>query len=109
MSSCRFPSTAAAFELPSVPHATNLFTELQANWNGWIENWGGWIENGLDGTFVVVHAPERISELDELLAIVERWVTRQALLAIRFHLEGRVYIMQRGGYIGRADQNHTPG
>ena len=102
MSSCRFPSTAFAFELPSVPHATNLFTELQANW-------GGWIENGLDGTFVVVHAPERISELDELLAIVEGWVTRRALLAIRFHLEGRVYIMQRGGFIGPADRDHTPG
>ena len=102
MSSRRFPSTAAAFELPSVPHATNLFTELQANW-------GGWIENGLDGTFVVVNAPERISELDELLAIVERWVTRQALLAIRFHLEGRVYIMQRDGFIGPADRDYTPG
>jgi hypothetical protein len=102
MSSCRFPPTAAAFELPSVPHATNLFAELQANW-------AGWIENGIDGTFVVVHTPERISELNELLAVVERWVTRQALLAIRFHLEGRVYIMQRGGYIGRADQDHTPG
>jgi hypothetical protein len=102
MSSRRFPSTAAAFELPSVPHATNLFTELHANW-------GGWIENGLDGIFVVVHAPERISELDELLASVERWVTGQALLAIRFHLEGRVYIMQRGGFIGPANRDQTPG
>jgi hypothetical protein len=96
MSSRRFTSTTAAFELPSVPHAVELFEELQSNWVGWIEN-------RLDGIFVVVQAPERISELDELLASVEKWVTDQAFLAIRFHLEGRAYILQRGGFIGRAD------
>jgi hypothetical protein len=96
MSSRRFTSTTAAFELPSVPHAVELFEELQSNWVGWIEN-------RLDGIFVVVQAPERISELDELLASVETWVTDQAFLAIRFHLEGRAYILQRGGFIGPAD------
>jgi hypothetical protein len=62
----------------------------------------GWVENGLDGTFVVVLAPERISELDELLASVETWINEQTFLAIRFYLDGRVYIMQRGGFVGRA-------
>jgi hypothetical protein len=100
MSSGRFPSAAVAFELPTVERAADLFKELQAKW-------GGWIENRLDGTFVVVQAPERISELNELLAIVEKWVTEQAFLAIRFHLEGRVHILQRGGFIGPADQDHT--
>jgi acylphosphatase len=73
-----------------------LFEELQSNWVGWIEN-------RLDGIFVVVQAPERISELNELLTSVEKWVSGQAFLAIRFHLEGRAYILQRGGFIGRAD------
>ena len=95
MSSRRYPSTTAAFELPSVPHAMELLEELRSNWVGWIES-------RLDGIFVVVEAPERISELEELLASVEKWVSDQAFLAIRFHLEGRAYILQRGGFIGRA-------
>ena len=95
MSSRGYPSTTAAFELPSVPHAIELVKVLQSNW-------GGWIETRLDGIFVVVRTPERISELDELLARVEKWVSDQAFLAIRFHLEGRAYILQRGGFIGRA-------
>ena len=100
MASGRSPSTTAAFELPSVPHAIELFGELHSNWVGWIEN-------RLEGIFVVVRAPERISELNELLASVEKWLNEQAFLAIRFHLDGRVYVMQRGGFIGPAD--HTAG
>jgi hypothetical protein len=96
MSSSRFPAGAAAFEMPGMTHALELFQLLQSNWVGWIEN-------GLDGTFVVVLAPERISELNELLASVEKWLTEQTFLAIRFHLDERVYIMQRGGFIGRAE------
>jgi hypothetical protein len=92
----RFPTTTAAFELPGLTHALELLGELQADWVGWIEN-------GLDGTFVVVLAPEKISELNELMASVERWIAEQAFLAIRFHLDARVYIMQRGGYVGRVD------
>ena len=102
MSSSRFPSDAAAFEMPSLQRATHLFRALQARW-------GGWIETGLDGTFVIVHTPERISELDELLGTVENWITQQTFFAVRFHLEGRVYIMQRDGFIGPADRDHAPG
>ena len=91
----RFPSATGAFQVPSIVDAAELFKELRPNW-------GGWIESGLDGTFVVVLVPERISELDELLAEVESWITRQSFLAIRFYLDGRVYILQRGGFIGRA-------
>jgi hypothetical protein len=91
----RFPTAAGAFEVPSLGDAADLFKELQPNW-------GGWIESGLDGTFVVVLVPERISELNQLLAGVESWITRQCFLAIRFHLDGRVYLLQRGGFIGPA-------
>ena len=89
----RFPAAAGAFEVPSLADAAALFKEIQPNW-------GGWIESGLDGTFVVVLVPERISELNQLLADVEAWVTGQSFLAIRLHLDGRVYILQRGGFIG---------
>jgi hypothetical protein len=95
----RFPTATGAFEVPSLGDAAALFKELRPTW-------GGWIESGLDGTFVVVLVPERISELNQLLAGVEDWVTRQSFLAIRFHLDGRVYILQRGGFIRRAGRVH---
>jgi hypothetical protein len=78
--------------MPSLQRATHLFRELQTRW-------GGWIETGPDGTFVIVQTPERISDLDELLGAVENWVTQQTFLAVRFHLEGRVYVMRRDGFI----------
>jgi hypothetical protein len=95
----RFPTAAGAFEVPSLEDAAALFKELRPTW-------GGWIESGLDGTFVVVLVPERISELNQLLAGVEDWITRQSFLAIRFYLDGRVYILQRGGFIRRAGRVH---
>ena len=95
-----FPAATAAFELPGVTQALELLRALRTDWVGWIEN-------GLAGTFVVVLAPERISELDELMSRVEKWITAQDFLAIRFHLEGRAYIMQRGGFVGPADRNHV--
>jgi hypothetical protein len=37
---------------------------------------------------------------------VEKWITAQDFLAIRFHLDGRAYIVQRGGFVGPADRSH---
>jgi hypothetical protein len=102
MSSPRFPTSTAAFEMPSLTHALELLEELQSDS-------AGWIENGLDGTFVVVLTPEKLGGLDELLASVEKWITGESFLAIRLHLDGDVYIMQRGGFIGRADRDHSTG
>jgi hypothetical protein len=96
MPSPRFPPETAAFEVPSLADALELLEHLQSNWCAWTET-------GLDGTFVVVLVPERISEFKELLASVGGWITRQSVLALRFYLDGRVYIMQRGGFIGPAD------
>ena len=85
-----FPAATAAFELPCVTHALELLRELRTEWVGWIEN-------GLDGTFVVVLAPETIGELNQLMSRVGTWITAQDFLAIRFHLDGRAHIMQRAG------------
>jgi hypothetical protein len=90
MNEC-FPTTAV-FELPCLSHALEL-EELQT------VNWTGWVENGLDGVFVVISAPERSTELQALTSHVGRWLDGRHYLAIRFHLEGRRYIMQRGGLV----------
>ena len=95
-----FPPATAAFELPCVTHALELLRELHTEWVGWIEN-------RLDGTFVVVLAPETIGELNQLMSRVGTWITAQDFLAIRFHLEGRAYIMHRGGSVRPADRSHA--
>jgi len=69
--------------------------------------WVGWIENGRYGTFVVGLAPETIGELKQLMARVGTWITTQDFLAIRFHLDGRAHIMQRGGFVAPADRSHA--
>jgi hypothetical protein len=101
VSSPGFPTATAAFELPSVNHALELLRELR--------NWVCWIENGLDGTFVVVLAPERISDLNGLMSRVEKWIAEQEFLAMRFHLDGRAYIMQRDGFVGPWDRDSDSG
>lgn len=79
-----------------MPQALELLGELRADRVGWIEN-------GLDGTFVVVLASEAIGDLDQLLSRVEGWITGQQFLALRFHLDGCAYIMQRGGVVRPVD------
>ena len=79
-----------------MPQALELLGELRTDWVGWIEN-------GLDGTFVVVLAPEAMGDLDRLMSRVEGWITGQQFLALRFHLDGRAYIMQRGGVVRPVD------
>lgn len=101
MSSRRFPTATAAFELPSVSHALELLRELR--------NWVCWIENGLDGTFVVVLAPERISDLNGLMSRVEKWIAEQEFLAMRFHLDDRAYVMQRNGFVRPGDCDSNSG
>lgn len=96
ISSRIFPPRAAAFEVPSVPQALELLGELRTDWVGWVEN-------GLDGTFVVVLAPEAVGDLDQLLSRVDGWITGQRFLALRFHLDGCAYIMQRGGVVRPVD------
>jgi hypothetical protein len=87
-----FPTDTAAFQVPSLADAMSLLNHTRARWCAWCEN-------GVDGTFVIVLVPEPMSEFKKLLATVESWIGGQAFLAIRFYLDGRVYIMQRGGLI----------
>jgi hypothetical protein len=95
-----FPTTAV-FELPCLTDALELLEDLQA------VRWTGWVENGLDGVFVVISAPERSAELPALTSHVGRWLDERHYLAIRFQLEGRRYIMQRGGLVAPAPDGHS--
>lgn len=99
MNEC-FPTTAV-FELPCLTHALELLEELQT------VSWTGWVENGLDGVFVVISAPERSADLPALTSHVGRWLDGRHYLAIRFHLEGRRYIMQRRGLVEPAPDGHS--
>lgn len=56
---------------------------------------------------VVVLAPETIGELNQLMSRVGTWIAAQDFLAIRFHLEGRAHIMQRGGFVAPADRGRA--
>ncbi len=93
-SSNSFSSETASFELPSLADALDLYEQLQSKWVGWVEH-------GTDGSFAVFVVPERISELDELLAAVESWMIDQPFVSIRFHIDNRCYIMRRCGFMGR--------
>jgi hypothetical protein len=90
--SSEFPTDTAAFEVPGVTDAMSLLNHLQSRWSAWCES-------SVVGTFVIVLVPEPIDEFNEMLASVEQWITQQTFLAVRFYLDGRVYIMQRGGSI----------
>ena len=52
-------------------------------------------------------APDTIGELNQLMSRVGTWITTQDFLAIRFHLDGRAHIMQRGGFVGPVDRSHA--
>jgi hypothetical protein len=88
-----FPTDTAAFEVPGVTDAMSLLDHLQSRWPAWCES-------GVAGTFVIVLVPEPLDEFNDMLASVEQWITQQTFLAIRFFLDGRVYVMQSGGSIG---------
>jgi hypothetical protein len=88
-----FPTDTAAFEVPGVTDAMSLLDHLKSRWSAWCES-------SVAGTFVIVLVPEPIDEFNDMLASVEHWITQQTFLAIRFFLDGRAYIMQRGGSIG---------
>jgi hypothetical protein len=93
MFSYDFPRDTVAFELPDLMEAMELFERLHPKWPGWMET-------RLDGTFVIVLAPEKAGELNDLLEAVVTWIIERTFIALRFYIEGRSYIVHRGGFIG---------
>ena len=79
---------AALFEVPS-PTTRCLSRRLDEYCVAWTERWDDiWI--------VGVGDYHEVSDLGQLLRTVEGWVAERKLVAIRFSLDARPYILQAG-------------
>ena len=77
------------FDLPDLAGAVRLATLLRPCFTL------AGAEHG-DGALVHVFAGQETGELAALLRLVEHWVARESLRAIRFELDGRAYVMEAG-------------
>jgi hypothetical protein len=77
------------FELPDLAGAARLATLLRSNW-------AVSVNEEDDVALVDVYIRASRTDLASLMRTVEDWVAREALRAIRFELDGRVYILESG-------------
>ncbi len=77
------------FELPDLAGAARLATLLRSRW-------AVSVNEEDDVAIVDVYIRASRTDLASLMRIVEEWVARESLRAIRFELDGRVYIMESG-------------
>jgi hypothetical protein len=75
------------FEVPARSGATQLLAELSSSRLAWMER-------GDDVSVVGVLLNPDDGDLACLLRSVEAWVERRGLLAIRFEVDGRTYVLQ---------------
>ena len=77
------------FELPDLAGAARLATLLRSSWAVSVNEEG-------DVALVEVYIRASRKDLASLMRTVEDWVARESLRAIRFDLDGRVYILEAG-------------
>jgi hypothetical protein len=77
------------FELPDLAGAARLATLLRSSWAVTVNE-----EDEIALVDVYIRASH--SDLASLMRTVEGWVARESLRAIRFELDGRVYILESG-------------
>jgi len=77
------------FELPDLAGAARLATLLRSRW-------AVSVNEEDDVAIVDVYIRASRTDLASLMRTVEDWVARESLRAIRFELDGRVYIMESG-------------
>jgi hypothetical protein len=75
------------FELPARSGATQLLAELSSSHLAWMER-------GDEVAVVGVLLNPDDGDLARLLRGVETWVEQHGLLAIRFEVDGRTYVLQ---------------
>ena len=75
------------FEIPSRSGATGLLAELSTSQLAWLER-------GDEIVVVGVLLTGEDGDLARLLRRVERWTEQRGLLAIRFEVDGRTYVLQ---------------
>ncbi|TML11794.1 MAG: hypothetical protein E6G31_10955 [Actinobacteria bacterium] len=76
------------FELPDLAGAARLATLLRSRWAVSV--------NEEDDVALVDVCIRPRTDLASLMRTVEGWVARESLRAIRFELDGRVYILEAG-------------
>jgi hypothetical protein len=77
------------FELPDLAGAARLATLLRSRW-------AVSVNEEEDVALVDVYIRASGTDLASLLRSVEDWVARESLGAIRFELDGRVYVLESG-------------
>ena len=77
------------FELPDLAGAARLATLLRTSW-------AVSVSEEDDVALVDVYIRASRKDLASLMRTVEDWVARESLRAIRFDLDGRVYILEAG-------------
>jgi hypothetical protein len=77
------------FELPDLAGAARLATLLRPSWPIAVSEQD-------DVALVEVFVRPSAADLASLLRLVEDWVARESLRAIRFELDGRCYVMEAG-------------
>jgi hypothetical protein len=76
------------FEIPGLERANQLCELVGSEWLAWVRS-GEEIRR-----VAVLIQPE--GDLALLLRTVERWVADQGLVAIRFEVDGRIYVLESG-------------
>jgi hypothetical protein len=79
---------AALFEVPSPDDADDLSRRLDEHCVAWTERW--------DDIWIVGVELHEVPDLAQLLRTVEGWVADRELVAIRFSLDARPYVLQAG-------------
>jgi hypothetical protein len=77
------------FEIPGFDRAARLCELVGSKRLAWVQN-----GEGIRRVAVLIQSEE--GDLAVLLRLVERWVAEQGLLAIRFELDGRMYVLESG-------------
>jgi len=78
------------FELPTVECSAAFAVQLRSRWSGWSTNDpGGWL--------FTVELLGREGELAELLREAQGLLEELGVAAIRFYLDGRVYVLEPQG------------
>jgi hypothetical protein len=79
---------AVLFELPSPDDADDLARTLHESCIAWTERW--------DDVWIVGAELRDDDDLAPLLRAAERWVAERHLVAIRFSLDAKAYILRAG-------------
>jgi hypothetical protein len=78
------------FEIPEFEQAMALCGRLATDWMAWVHRRD-------EARFVAaLLLPEAEGDLAALLRTVEQWVAERGLVAIRFELDGRAYVLEAG-------------